>query len=55
MDPCYIDIDCFWPNGADSKGPEGVSIAIYYYGSPEMWRELGPKCNSSLETASVML
>ena len=27
MDPCYIDIDGFWPQGADSKGPEGVPIA----------------------------
>ena len=27
MDPCYIDIDGFWPKGADSKGPESVPIA----------------------------
>jgi hypothetical protein len=27
MDPCYIDIDRFWPKGADSKGPESVPIA----------------------------
>ena len=27
MDPCYIDIDGFWPKGADSKGPETVPIA----------------------------
>jgi len=27
MDPCYIDIDGFWPWGADSKGLEGVPIA----------------------------
>ena len=54
MDPCYIDIDCFWPKGADSKGAEGMPIAIYYYGSSEMWRNLGPNANSSLEPASVM-
>ena len=28
MDPCYIDIDGFWPMGADTKGPEGAPIAI---------------------------
>ena len=28
MKPCYIDIDGFWPKGADSKGPESVPIAI---------------------------
>jgi hypothetical protein len=28
MDPCYIDIDGFWPKGADGKGPERVPIAI---------------------------
>jgi hypothetical protein len=27
MDPCYIDIDGFWPKGANSKGPESVPIA----------------------------
>ncbi len=27
MDPCYIDIDGFWPKAADSKGPEGALIA----------------------------
>jgi hypothetical protein len=27
MDPRYIDIDGFWPKGADSKGPESVPIA----------------------------
>jgi len=27
MDPCYIDIDGFWPKGADSKGPESAPIA----------------------------
>ena len=27
MDPCYIDIDGFWPKGADGKGPESVPIA----------------------------
>jgi hypothetical protein len=26
MDPCYIDIDGFWPKGADSKGLESVPI-----------------------------
>jgi hypothetical protein len=55
MDPCYIDIDGFWPKGADSKGPESVPIANQYYARFEMWRKLGPKSNSSLEPASVML
>jgi hypothetical protein len=27
MNSCYIDIDGFWPKGADSKGPESVPIA----------------------------
>ena len=27
MDPRYIDIDGFWPKGADSKGPESAPIA----------------------------
>jgi antitoxin (DNA-binding transcriptional repressor) of toxin-antitoxin stability system len=27
MDPRYIDIDGFWPKGADGKGPESVPIA----------------------------
>jgi hypothetical protein len=27
VDPCYIDIDGFWPKGADGKGPERVPIA----------------------------
>jgi hypothetical protein len=55
MDPCYIDIDGFRPKGADSKGPESVPIANQYYARFEMWRKLGPKSNSSLEPASVML
>ncbi len=54
MDPCYVDIDGFWLKGADSKGPESVPIAIQYYTRFEMWRILGPKSNSSLESASVM-
>ena len=54
-DSCYIDIDGFWPKGADSKGPESVPIANQYYARFEMWRKLGPKSNSSLEPASVML
>ena len=55
MDPCYIDIDGFWPKTADIKGPEIVPIANQYYARFEIWRELGPKSNSGLEPASVML
>ena len=55
MDPCYIDIDGFWPKGADSKSPESAPIAIYYYSRYELRRKLASKSNSSLETASVML
>ena len=31
MDPCYIDIDGFWPKDADTKGPESAPIANQYY------------------------
>ena len=31
MDPCYIDIDGFWPKDADTEGPEGMPIANQYY------------------------
>ncbi len=55
MDPCYIDIDGFWPKGADSKGPEGAPIAMYYYARFEMGGQLGRKSNSGLEPASVLL
>jgi hypothetical protein len=27
MDPCYIDIDGFWPKDADTKSPESAPIA----------------------------
>jgi hypothetical protein len=54
MEPGYIDIDDLRPKGADSKGPESVPIAIYYYVRSEMWRRLGSKSNSGLEPASVM-
>jgi hypothetical protein len=55
MHPGYIDIDCFWPKGADRKGSESVPIAIYYYGSSEMRWKRARKSNSGLEAASVML
>ena len=55
MDPSYIDIDGFWLRPADTKGPEHVPIAIQYYARFELWRELGPKPDSGLEPASVML
>jgi hypothetical protein len=55
MDPSYIDIDSFWLKAADIKGPEIAPIANQYYARFEMWRELGPKSNSGLEPASIML
>ena len=55
MDPCYIDIDGFWPKDADTKGPESAPIANQYYARFEMWRKLGLKSNSGLEPVSVML
>jgi hypothetical protein len=54
MDPCYIDIDGFWPKGADRKGLESAPITIYYYSRYELRRKLAPKPNGSLEPASVM-
>jgi hypothetical protein len=27
MDPCYFDIDGFWPKDADTKSPESAPIA----------------------------
>jgi hypothetical protein len=55
MDPCYIDIDGFWPEAADIKGPESAPIAIQYYARFELRRELGSKPDSGLEPASAML
>jgi hypothetical protein len=55
MDPCYIDINGLWPKRADSKGLESVPIAKQYDVCVEMWRKLGPKSDSGLEPASVVL
>ena len=55
MDPCYIDIDGFWPKDADTKGPETAPIANQFYARLEMEGPLGLKSNSGLEPASVLL
>ena len=55
MDPCYIDIDSFWPKDTDTKGPESAPIAMYHYARFEMGGQLGRKSNSGLEPASVLL
>jgi hypothetical protein len=54
MDPCYIDIDGFWPKDADTKGPESAPIANQHYAHLEIGGRLSPKSNSGLEPASVM-
>src|SRR5512146_889811 len=55
MDPCYIDIDSFWPKAADTESLDSAPIANQYYARFELLRKLGPKSNSGLEPASVML
>jgi hypothetical protein len=54
MDPCYIDIDGFWPKETDTKGPESAPIANQYYAHLEIGGRLSPKSNSGLEPASAM-
>ena len=54
MDPCYIDIDGFWLEDADSKGPESAPIANEYYARSELGGRLSRQSNSGLESASVM-
>ena len=55
MDPSYIDVDGFWLEAGDIKGPESAPITIQYYARFELWWKLGPKTNGGLEPASVML
>jgi len=55
MDPCYSDIDGFWPKDADTKGPESAPITNQYYARLETGGPLGLKSNSGLEPAIVPL
>jgi hypothetical protein len=54
MDPCYIDIDGFWPKDADTKGLQSALIAKQYYAHLEIGGRSSLKSNSGLEPASVM-
>jgi hypothetical protein len=55
MDPCHIDINGFWLEDANAKGPERVPIAKYLYAGLVMGGPLCLDSNSGFEPASVML
>lgn len=40
MDPGYFDIDGFWLEDVDAKGPESAPIANEYYARLEMGGQL---------------